>query len=201
MGFNSFGGLPPFCPVDDADDGHFDDFLDSGIPNGEKMDSDEHHEKKEKATDDISFLVNSGHPNVEEMESVMPQIENTADTIAELKEKVKQLERKLAISSTKPMPEDELQNIIVALKLGETKRDFKEGEMGYKFPNDTYLRLMMMSQGDFSSGKEQMEHMLMCSVSMNRSGGNYGERSDKDEASKKKEPPQKRQRKKELSSS
>jgi cell division protein FtsB len=189
LGFNSFDEFDADdLSFPDADDGHFATlFADPGIPNGEEMDGDE--EKKEKATDE------------KEVESDVHQREKAANDMTELQAKVKRLEAEnqelrgeYHDLKDRPMSVDELQNIIVALKLGETKGDFKEGEMGYKLPNDKYYKLMMMSQGGFSSGKEQMEHMLMCSASVNRTGGNYGERSDKDKASEKKNPPKKKKR-------
>lgn len=113
------------------------------------------------------------------MESDMSQRGNAADVIAELQKKVERLEREVAI----PMPVDELQKIIVGVKL-------KEDEMGYELPNDKYYKLMMMSGGDFSSRKEQMEHIVKCCVNVKRKGGKYGERSEEERA------PPKRKRKK-----
>jgi hypothetical protein len=96
----------------------------------------------------------------------MLQRDNAADTDTVLQKKVKELEREV----TKPMSAEELQNMILKIK---------KDEVGYEFPIDKYYRLMMISEGRFSSREDQMEYILKCFVKVKR--GNYEGKSEEGE--------------------
>lgn len=76
---------------------------------------------------------------------------------------------------------DYVKDMVVHMKKNETQGDFKKDQTGYKFPNHEYYRIMLVLQKDYASVEELVEKIVMCSFSINRKGGDYGERSSGDD--------------------
>jgi len=78
--------------------------------------------------------------------------------------KLKEENRKLRDTS----PEC-LQNIVVELKKNETKKsDLQEDELGYEFVDGTYLRTMYVLERPYSSVRELVANLVVCSFKVKR---------------------------------
>ena len=75
----------------------------------------------------------------------------------------------------------DIEDIVVHMKKNETQGDFQKDQMGYKFPNDRFYRIMFTLHSGCDSVKELVTKMAMCSFTINRKGGDYGERSSDDD--------------------
>jgi len=72
------------------------------------------------------------------------------------------------------MSPESLQNMVVELKKYETKGDLTNDDLGYKFGNKEYYRIMSVLKNPYSSVQELVANLVICSFTMNR--GSYEER-------------------------
>ena len=57
---------------------------------------------------------------------------------------------------------ESLQNMVVELKKKETKGDLKKDDLGYKFGNKEYYRIMSVLKNPHSSVQELVANLVIC---------------------------------------
>ena len=124
-------------------------------------------------------------PNEEEMEELDKE-ENQVANIIELQDEIRKLKQKNRDLQVKV---DELEEENKRLKRIEEEMspavlqniavELKKNEEGYEFENTKYFRIMSVLHRPYSSVRELVANVLVCSVKINRKGGDYGERQPK----------------------
>ena len=66
--------------------------------------------------------------------------------------------------------DEDMEDIVVHMKKNETQGDFQQDQMGYKFPNDKFYRIMSTLDSGCDSVKELVAKMTMCSFIINSRG-------------------------------
>lgn len=144
------------------------------------MDSKGFRGKKDEATDEITMKRaerEKGELKAEN-EKLKRRLKQLERDNRETNEKLTQIEKKLT-QIEREMSPTSLQRIAQELAKNGTEGDFKEGEVGYKFPNGTLFRSMYVLESRYSSVRELVANLLMCLVTINRECGDYGERKKK----------------------
>lgn len=133
--------------------------------------------------DDSTFLGLDSILDVPQEEEVEAAVDNTElqARVERLEEENRKLREQLDCMKITPDSLKDMEDIVVRMKKNETQGDFQKDQMGYKFPNDRFYRIMSTLNSGCDSVKELVTKMAMCSFTINRKGGDYGERSSDDD--------------------
>lgn len=133
--------------------------------------------------DDSTFLGLDSILDVPQEEEVEAAVDNTElqARVERLEEENRKLREQLDCMKITPDSLKDMEDIVVHMKKNETQGDFQKDQMGYKFPNDKFYRIMSTLHSGCDSVKELVTKMAMCSFTINRKGGDYGERSSDDD--------------------
>jgi hypothetical protein len=119
-------------------------------------------------------------PQEEEVKAAVDTTELQA-RVERLEQENRELREQLDDMKITPNSLKDMEDIVVHMKKNETQGDFQQDQMGYKFPNDKFYRIMSTLDSGCDSVKELVAKMTMCSFIINRKGGDYGERSSDDD--------------------
>ncbi len=94
--------------------------------------------------DGSTFLGLDSILNVPQEEEVEAAVDNTElqDRVERLEEENRKLREQLDCMKITPDRLKDMEDIIVHMKKNETQGDFQKDQMGYKFPNDKFYRIM-----------------------------------------------------------